>query len=81
MVRLQTERFDLIGLPNCIPQELRDDLALALSGDAIDHDDDDEEDENEAEGVTVIPCVCVRHLTLVYRVTHLHVPKLSVQGR
>ena len=40
-------------------QELRDDLALALSGDAIDHeeqddDDDDEEDENEAEGMTVI---------------------------
>ena len=33
-------------------QELRDDLALALSGDAIDHEDDedDEEDEDEAEG-------------------------------
>ena len=38
-------------------KELRDDLALALSGDAIDHeeqDDDDEEDENEAEGMTVL---------------------------
>ena len=53
MARLQTECFDLNGWPNCILQELRDDLALALSGDAIDHDDD-EEDENEAEGMTVI---------------------------
>ena len=32
-------------------KELRDDLALALSGDAL--DDDEEEDEDEAEGIAV----------------------------
>ena len=32
-------------------KELRDDLALALSGDVL--DDDEEEDEDEAEGIAV----------------------------